>query len=57
MNGARDYHKYKHELGKIGPSHLISEHVDLSCLLCFFEAVLSTEHSGKVSKLISEESP
>ena len=56
-----DYHQYRHKLGKIGPSRLLIGHGDQSCLLCFLESVLGTEHS--VSKtfirvtLISEKSP
>ena len=34
--------------GKIGPSHLVSEHGGLSFLLGFFETVLGREHLGNV---------
>ena len=41
-------------MGKIGPSHLLSEHADLSVFFCFFETVLGREHSEKVSKEVSK---
>jgi len=61
MNNARDYHKYKHEWGKIGPSYLLSENGDLSFLLCFSRQCLVKKFQGKFQKnssinLISEES-
>ena len=49
INSARDQHEYRHKLGKIGPSHLLSEHGGLS-LVVFFKTVLGREHSGKVTK-------
>ena len=62
MNNARDYHKYKHELGKISPSYLLSENGDLSFLLFFSKQCLVENFQGKFQKnlsgnLISEESP
>ena len=41
--------EYRQKLGKIGPSHLLSEHGNLSFFLVF-ETVLRRKHSGKVSK-------
>ena len=40
MNNARDYHKNKHEWGKIGPSYLLRKNGDLSFLLCFSKQCL-----------------
>jgi len=62
MNNARDYHKYKHEWGKIGPLYLLSENGDLSFLLCSSKQCLVENFQGKFQKsssvnLISEESP
>ena len=62
INNARDYHKYRHKLGKIGPSHLLSEHGDLSVFIVIFKTVLGREHPGKVlqsltATFIFEESP
>ena len=53
MNNERDQHEYRHKLGTIDPSHLLSENGDLSFLL-FFETVLGKEHSiqGKFPKKI-----
>ena len=51
INNARDKHEYRDKWSKIGPSHLLNEHGDLSLLLFFsFEPVLGREQSGKVSK-------
>ena len=61
MNNARDYHKYKHEWGKIGRSYLLSDNGDLSFLLWFSKQCLVENFQGKFQKnssvnLISEES-
>ena len=45
-----NYATKRHKSDKIGPSHLLSDHGDLSFVLFFFETVLGREHSGKVSK-------
>ena len=62
MNNARDKHEYRHKLKKIGPSHLLSEHGDLSFLLRFSKQRLVENIQGRLKKnswvtLISEESP
>ena len=62
MNNARDYHEYSHKLGKIGPSHLLSENGDLSILLYFSKQCLVENIQERIQKissvtLISEESP
>ena len=62
INKARDSHKYRHKLGQIGPSNLLSELGDLSVFIVIFETVLGREHPGKVlqsltATLIFEESP
>ena len=39
-NNARDQHEYRHKIGKIGPSHLLSERGDLSLSLYFSKQCL-----------------
>ena len=52
MNNVRDWHKYRHEWCKTGPSYLLSENGDRSIIfIIFFERVLSRELSGEVSKI------
>ena len=64
MKNARDKHAYRNKWGNIGPSHLLSEHGDLSVFIVSFETVLGREHSigesglqNSTGTFISEESP
>ena len=45
MKNACDKHAYRNKWGNIGPSHLLSEHGDLSVFIVSFETVLGREHS------------
>ena len=60
---ARDEHEYRHRWVKIGPSVLLSEHVDLFSFLFFFPKQCLVENvQGKFQKnssatFSSEESP
>ena len=47
MKNARDKHEYRHKLGKIGRSHLLSEHGDLSFLVCISKQCLVENIQGK----------
>ena len=52
MNNARDQRKFRHKLSKIGPSHLLREHGDLSFLLCFSKQCSVENIQGKFQNKI-----